>query len=241
MPVKLFRSVVRSLLASTGRGIANLDAIPSCDRFAAALKGLGITLETVFDIGVATGTPWLYRHFKDAQFHLIEPTKESLPYMRDIAQTINAQIHEVALGSANATAPIYVREQVSDSSLFTEVGNAKINDSYEVRVQRFDELFSEFRRPALCKIDAQGSELEILRGMGDVIQQIDFVVVEVSLISTLKGSPELFDVMEFMNSKSFCLYDIVGLTRRPLDAALAQADLVFVPFDFFPRIDKRWR
>jgi hypothetical protein len=38
--------------------------------------------KTIFHIGVADGTPWLYETFPDAKSHLIDPTRESLPHMQ---------------------------------------------------------------------------------------------------------------------------------------------------------------
>ncbi|MEH1792137.1 hypothetical protein [Nostoc sp.] len=43
-----------------------------------------------------------------------------------------------------------------------------------------------------------------------------------------------------MNVIGLLAYDICGLTRRPLDQALWQADLIFVPRNSPLISDKRW-
>ena len=107
-------------------------------------------------------------------------------------------------------------------------------------MRRFDSLFQDFARPALCKIDVQGAELMVLRGLGVRARAIDVVIVEASTISTLEGAPEIFDIVAEMRSLGFVIYDILGLRRRPLDNALAQVDLLFVPESSPFRADHRW-
>ena len=81
----------------------------------------------------------------------------------------------------------------------------------------------------------------VLRGMGKRIQEIDIFIVETSLIATLEGdAPEFAAITDHMHDHGFVLYDIVGMTRRPLDRALAQIDAVFVREVSPLRADRRW-
>jgi hypothetical protein len=43
-----------------------------------------------------------------------------------------------------------------------------------------------------------------------------------------------------MHEREFVVWDVLALGRRPLDAALAQIDLVFVPERSPLRRDRRW-
>jgi FkbM family methyltransferase len=203
----------------------------------------GFVPRTVFDIGVAYGTPWLYEAFPKAKFHLIDPTRESLPHMQRWATLLDADIHNVALGDHEGLAEIRVRPEIGGSSLFEEVGDAEISGVYEVPVTRFDQLFpcAGHGRPALAKIDVQGAELGVLSGMGDNLEHLDMLIVETSLIATLRGdAPEVVDVLGFLGDRGFVLYDIVGAMRRPLDRSLAVIDAVFVQSNSPLRVDRRW-
>jgi hypothetical protein len=61
------------------------------------------------------------------------------------------------------------------------------------------------------------------------------------LIDIHKDVPLLDDLVIFLREMGFVAYDICGLTRRPLDQALWQADFIFVPRECALRSDKRWQ
>ena len=88
-------------------------------------------------------------------------------------------------------------------------------------------------RNSLCCAEWRG-------GVKEILPQIDIIIVETSLITTLKGeAPEFAAVCGFLKEQGFVLFDIVGIIRRPLDDALAQVDAVFVPEHSCLRCDKR--
>ncbi len=80
----------------------------------------------------------------------------------------------------------------------------------------------------------------VLEGMGGRLKELDCIIVETSLIATLREGPEFADVMDLMRDNNFVLFDITAILRRPLDQALAQIDAVFVPDDSRLRSDHRW-
>lgn len=241
--MKMLRQIKYMLnekLSALGYVIANKDVVPSFGHVVALLRGANFIPLTVIDVGVAYGTPWLYEAFPKAKFHLVDPTRESRPYMEAWAKKIDAEIYNVGLGDRDAELSISVRPDHSGSSLFVEVGDCQISTTYNVPIRRFDKIFHEFPRPSLCKVDVQGAELMVLRGMGDRIYDIDVFVIETSLIATLEGAPEFAEIVDVMRDYGLALYDIVGLNRRPLDRALAQIDAVFVREASPLRADRRW-
>ena len=85
--------------------------------------------------------------------------------MQEWASRLDADIHPVGLGQEASKSIIYVRPEIGGSSIFEEQGEITIADSYEIDIVRLDELISSFEKPALVKIDVQGAELGVLRGM----------------------------------------------------------------------------
>jgi hypothetical protein len=136
-----------------------------------------------------------------------------------------------------------VRQNIGGTTFLKQNGDADtpVVDSYEVQIHRLDELIGDFDTPSLCKIDVQGYELEVLKGMTQIIERIDVFIIECHLIDTLQGIPIFTDVMIFMQAHDFVLYDILSLGHRPLDNGLAETDLVFVRTKSIFRNDNRWR
>jgi FkbM family methyltransferase len=199
----------------------------------------GLSPRMVIDIGVAFGTPWLYEGFPWAKHHLVDPTRESLPYMREISRKIGAQIHNVALGEQAGTMEIALRNTMVHATLMKDTSEPEIVGRYSVPVLRFDELFPAIERPAICKIDVEGAEMMVLKGMGEQIHSLDAIVVETSMMSLYRNGPEFSDVVQFMAGKQLAFYDYAGVTRRPYDEALHQIDAFFVPNESPLRV-RRW-
>ena len=221
--------------------LPQLSGLPSWARTMGVLKHHGFSPATVFDIGVGYGTFPLYRAFPDAFYHLIDPARESLAYMRRLSRRLRCEVHTVALGDHDGEAALEVRADIQESTLLEEVGPRRVRRVDRVRLRRFDALFSgPIGRPALCKIDVQGAELMVLAGMSGRLADIDALVIETSTIATVKGGAEVESVIRYLGERGFVLADIIGLRRRPLDNATAQLDMLFVPKEAAPRNDRRW-
>ena len=54
------------------------------------------------------------------------------------------------------------------------------------------------------------------------------MLLEVSLLPYNRGAPAFAEVVAFMADQGFVAYDVCGQLRRQSDAALAQADVIFV-------------
>lgn len=223
------KAVANRLLARRDQVLTHMQFVPSTDRFIATLKAYGQDPATVFDIGVAEGTPWLYKAFPRARFHLIDPTRESVPHMQRWQKILDAEIHQVALGAQQGTMRIHLRETIKHASLMTDVTAPDIVESYDVPVERFDARFADFALPAFCKIDVEGAELLVLEGMRTRLRDFAAIVVETSMNSLYEGGPEFGDVTALMAQEGLRFYDFIGLSRRPSDRALHQIDAVFVP------------
>jgi FkbM family methyltransferase len=217
-----------------------LAEMPSWEKSFAVLRRYGLEPATVFDIGVAYGTHELYRAFPDAHYHLIDPTFESLHHMRQIGRRLRCEIHSVALGDREGEVMIEIRPDIQGATLLEDFTPREIVRHDRVPMRRFDVLFGEIARPALAKIDVQGAELLVLEGMSGRLDKLDAVLVETSTIASVKGGAEVHGVVRFMHEHGFALADVLGMTRRPLDGATAQLDLLFLPENSGPRRDRRW-
>ena len=81
----------------------------------------------------------------------------------------------------------------------------------------------------MIKLDLQGAELAALDGATECLKRAKAVLLEVSFIDFERGMPQIADVLAYMKQKGFLPYDILALWHRPIDGAVAQGDVLFVP------------
>jgi FkbM family methyltransferase len=235
------KRAANTLLKKLGFAIEREDMIPSFDRFADMLANRRLEPRTIVDIGVAEGTPWLYRRWPDARYILVDPTPQSLPHMTAWSKRLNADVINCAFGEEDSLGTIKIRANHAGSTMYEEIGEAKIIEEVVVPVRRFDEVIPEaVSLPMLVKIFVQGAELKVLRGIGRWFDKIEVIIIPCMLLPTLKDTPDFFDITSFMAEKGFYLYDLVGVQRRPLDGALHNVNGVFVPSTSCLREDRRW-
>jgi FkbM family methyltransferase len=233
------KRAINILLKSINHVVVHRDHVGSVDRFVSAVHRAGLSPKTVIDVGVAFGTPWLYEGFKGAKLHLVDPTRESLPHMQEISRRIGAEIHNIALGEKSGAMEIALRKTIVHATLMKDVTGPEVTSRYAVPIVRFDELFPTVESPAFCKIDVEGAEMMVLRGMGEQIHSLDGIVVETSMIPLYEGGADFSELIQFMASNGFAFYDFAGVNRRPFDGALHQIDAFFVPNKSPLRV-RRW-
>ncbi len=98
----------------------------------------------------------------------------------------NIRIHRMALSAEVGSREFYVTSREDSSSLLCpakaqhEMG-ISVKGRIVVPTDRLENVLSagEILRPSLLKIDVQGGELEVLKGMGRRADVIDYIYVEV--------------------------------------------------------------
>ncbi len=207
-----------------------------------ALNQQGFDPKSVFDIGVAQGTWELYAIYPKAFYYLTEPVREAFPHLDKIYAHLkgHCQIDKVALSYKDGTADFDIRADIQGSTMLEEVGEAATIRHETVVTRRFDSLYPGFATPALAKIDVQGAEMMVLKGMERSLDKIDVVLIEVSLIATIKDGPEAYEVITHMWQHGFVIADVLGVLRRPLDNQASQMDLLFIKDKSEFRKNRRW-
>jgi FkbM family methyltransferase len=190
----------------------------------------GLSPNTVIDVGAFEGN-WskLARSiWPDAKIVMFEPLTSKQDRLASVAEDIHATVFCELLGAQDAD-DISFNVMESGSSVLSE--RSPLCRTTELRrLRRLDTLLDgeEINPPALVKIDAQGYELEVLKGADQLLQTVDAILLEIAVIEVNEGAPLLHDVIPFMQSAGFVTYDILEIHRRPLDQAMNQVDILFL-------------
>ncbi len=190
------------------------------------IKQLGFEPQTVIDVGAALGTFDVYEIFPEARHILIEPIVENEVYLAQICRKLgNAEYIIAAATREPGTVRLNVHPALVHSSVSDKPAN--LDDKLYTRTISgipLDQLCreKELVPPYLIKIDVDGNEIDVLAGATQILKDTEYVIVEVTLFS------QMYEIIDFMKSQEFVVYDIVGLSWRPSDHALVQCDMAFV-------------
>lgn len=95
-------------------------------------------------------------------------------------------------------------------------------------VVSLDEFFinSEWPRPDVLKVDAEGWDLEVLKGATLVLGSCQLVLLEAGVMNKTFENTAL-EVMKDMDTRGFQLFDITDLNRTPSFGRLWNVELAF--------------
>jgi len=99
-----------------------------------------------------------------------------------------------------------------------------------VAVHTLDALTEQLglrHRRIYLKLDVQGYELEVLRGVAAVLPHVVAVEAEVSLVPLYSGAPLYREVVDHLSGLGFALVSIEGITEEPESGQMLQLDAIF--------------
>lgn len=220
--MRYLRHLTDRMLASRGYELRPIGAPPKgYARFLAEVGRFGVQPRTVFDVGVGSGTAWLYEAFPDAKFVLIEPQSG---FRADIAgwqAKLNADYHPVALGAEVSRAELFVPDLAATSAslkawsaettgLAAKRGQSRSGSFQTIEVKTLD-CINKYEPPFVVKIDVEGSELEVLHGSKRSLMDTQLVLLEISIMPRFEGESSLVQVTSYMQMCGFQLFDFVEL------------------------------
>ncbi len=229
------RSIIKTVFNYFGLEIHKKDIIATRHTLRGTLehaKKLGFIPQTVIDVGAARGTLELYEAYPDAKHVLIEPLEENRHHLNKIITSLkNAEYIIAAAAKAAGTVTLNVHPDFDGSSLYLECEESNVNGvPRTVPALTLDGLLNDknLQGPFLIKVDVQGAELDVLEGAAHLLENTDYIILEVSFFNFFVDGPQFYDVVVFMKNHGFVVYDMLGYSYRLLDGAMSQVDLVFV-------------
>ena len=172
--------------------------------------------------------------FADSDFHLIEAQSECWPALEGAAlQRGRTQVHRTAVSAPGAASVRMHRggNQVSTGA-FVMTDAEPFDVDVSAPATTLDALLSarvQQADRALLKLDIEGHEIEALRGAARLLDHVEVVVSEVRFFDVHgSGRPVFGDVMAFLATHGFALFDFASLSSRLRDQRLWLGDAVFV-------------
>jgi FkbM family methyltransferase len=128
--------------------------------------------------------------------------------------------YNCALGDTDTRAKINVMASSVYSSFNTPVdhqngGNQVVRTS-SVQVRRLDSILeSTDLSHTLLKVDTQGYEMPVFRGLGDKLTGVRAILCEISVNPLYSGTPPMTDVIVYLNKNGFksALFAPIGRVR----------------------------
>lgn len=199
------------------------------------LKQNGFSPETVFDVGAYQGDFaalcfQLWPQTTVTCFEVLPEPASKIMMMADrqknlrlISCLLGAEIRANVEFNLGETASSVLKESVNPTEDIAMFPMRTIDSVVE------NDLSG--RVPEFLKMDVQGYELEVLKGAARSLPSVQVVLAEVNLLEVYDGVSLVAEFISWMLERGWVTYDICGLIRRPLDRALWQADMLFVPVD----------
>ncbi len=225
------------------RAVKRRAGVPSIPAALDRLRARGLSPALIFDVGAYEGEfarECLARW--PATVACFEVLDRPVEHLRTLAASEpRVRLHQTLLGG-EVRAEVPFRELETASSVLAEHAGsgAPVRARPMTTVDEVVERSFGGTAPDLLKLDVQGYELEVLKGAERSLPRMQALLTEVNLLDIHVGVPLLADLVGWLAQRGWVAYDVCALTRRPLDSALWQVDMVFVPADSHLRADKRW-
>lgn len=157
----------------------------------AAMSLRGFSPKIIVDVGAFEGnwTCLAKQIWPAAHLVMIEPNLAKKALLLEIATKLDAKLYFDLLG-AESGLEVQFSVMESGSSIMSE--RSAVPRTVETRhLRTLDCLLRDIEPPGLLKIDAQGYEVQILKGASEVLPKFEAVLLEIAVIEINEGAPLL--------------------------------------------------
>lgn len=112
--------------------------------------------------------------------------------------------------------------EIEKDNFHKEISYKKI----EVKRKRFDDLNITIEKPCLLKIDTEGSELNVLKGFGNKLKDINVIQLEVNFQKNFQNQSKFSDLIKHL--EKFGFNSFIQKSVRYNDNKINHCDLIFV-------------
>ncbi|MFN6038592.1 MAG: FkbM family methyltransferase [Bacteroidota bacterium] len=206
-------------------------------------KDLGFKPIHIMDVGANHGS-WareVKSIFVDSNFTLIEPQASLSDSFSDLLTSAKFEFLNIGVGDKPGYFNFTI-EKRDDSSNFRMTEQEALESGLKqikVEVDTIDNIVkkSKFGFPDILKIDAEGLDIEVLKGAKTILGKTEVVLVEAAVVNFLFNN-NVLNVLNFMDQHGYKLFDITDMNRPLKKNVLWLVELVFIRKNgFFSKVD----
>lgn len=181
----------------------------------------------IFDVGAYDGRSLekYKKMFPKSHVHSFEPTPNMFNHLTEkFGSNSTITLHNVALSSQVGEASFFINNSLLTNSLLQSAGNDYVasQQSYanqqeiKVKTETVDAVIEKQKlsKIDILKIDAQGADLQVLKGASDALRSrsIKLILVEVEFLQLYKEQPLFHDLSAFLHSFEYNLYSLYNIS-----------------------------
>lgn len=191
-------------------------------------------VNTVIDVGASDGIFIKASKFvfPNAKVYAFEPIRDLYEKIekRDFKDT---EVFNFALGNKNTIQTFNYNPDFTGVSSFLNINDnirtiqniPKTDVKLDIQVKRFSDLNLSIQRPCFLKIDVEGYELNVLKGFGDRLKEIDAIQIECLFKKHYDNEPTLSDTISYLKRYNFSQFIQKNVGIK--DNEIFHCDLIF--------------
>ena len=202
-------------------------------------------INTIIDVGSNKGQFILLskKFYPNCTIYSIEPITEIFNKLKKNFENYNKiKFYNLALGNKNTIKKIFITKRQDSSSILKPRKN--IHTSYnlinnqKIKIIKSSEILTnhQIKKKILVKIDVQGYEIEVLKGFGKKIKNINYILIEVTKGKIYKKQPSYVEIYKFLKKKNFKQKSYTKWERL-FNSNIYQKDVLFENFKPISDID----
>lgn len=232
------RKFFKSQRTKTRRHFRGTGRAPDKKLALTILANRGVPVQTVIDIGIATGTIELMEAYPDRKHVLFEPVLEFKSHIEHNYAHMDFILHSTAVGAENGETELYIYDNtggggISHSGLMAPDENMPSHTRVVKKVTLDEAMgWESHPEPFLLKIDVDGDEMQILSGAAEVLKKCSVVIIETP-------GHHIAERINALHNAGFHIFDLCEPCYY--DGAFWQCDVIFVRKDIFNEHFKQLR
>ncbi|MEJ7823657.1 MAG: FkbM family methyltransferase [Chitinophagaceae bacterium] len=232
-----FKIFISEILNRFGIFVSSTKTLPKANlsSFLHKLKGTGYKPELILDIG-ANKSSWSKEaslFFPQSEYFLVEPQVELNDYLDSFClKHKNSKYINCGVGAKSEEKLFTLIPDTVSSTFNITIDEVKMHGYKQrlVKITTINEIIKENlkgRCPDIIKIDAEGSEYDILLGASEAIGTTEIILIELHFFKSDTSSKDFSDMIIIMKNYGYVPLDFSWFMPRPHDKFPGLTEVAF--------------